>query len=185
MGLLDNTKNIELAITEKNKQDKQKQIEKRKKQEEAANLQRLKNDIIREIKTEFDRAIRNGEQLKNYYLNVKYYDLLNNIIKQYGKTKKIIDYVTGEQKTKYINQYEIKDIYDNNYFKILRQKENICKKQEKIIQEQEQEKAEQQQTQEQTQKSNCNNILKACGIVAAAPVAIIGAALFGAIKASK
>ena len=73
MGLLDNTKNIELAITEKNKQDKQKQIEKRKKQEEAANLQRLKNDIIREIKTEFDRAIRNGEQLKNYYLNVKYY----------------------------------------------------------------------------------------------------------------
>ena len=185
MGLIDNTKNIELAITEKNKKEQQKELEKLRKQQEKENKKRLENDVIREIKTEFDRAIRNGEQLKNYYLNVKYYDLLNNIIKQYGKTKKIIDYVTGEQKTKYINQYEIKDIYDNNYFKILRQKENICKKQEKIIQEQEQEKAEQQQTQEQTQKTNCNNILKACGIVAAAPVAIIGAALFGAIKASK
>lgn len=185
MGLLDNTKNIELAITEKNKQDKQKQIEKRKKQEEAANLQRLKNDIIREIKTEFDRATRSGEQLENYYLNVKYYTLLNNIIKQYGKTKNIIDYVTGEHKTKYINQYEIKDIYDNNYFKILKQKENIYKKQEKIIQKQEQEKTEQKQLQEQKQKTNYNNILKACSIVAAAPVVIVGAALFGTIKASK
>lgn len=185
MGLIDNTKNIELAISEKNKQDKQKQIEKRKKQEEAANLQRLKNDIIREIKTEFDEAIRNKEDIQKYYFNEKYYTLLNNIIREYGKAKNIIDYVTGEQKTKYINQYEIKDIFDNNYFKILKQKENICKKQKKIIQEQEQEKAKQQQTQEQTQKTNCNNILKICGIVAAAPVVIIGAALFGAIKASK
>lgn len=133
MGLLDNTKNIELALTEKNRQEKQKEIEKIKKQKEAENLQRLKRDIIREIKTEFDKAIRNGEQLKNYYLNVKYYDLLNNIIKQYGRTKNIIDYVTGEHKTKYINQYEIKDIYDNNYFKILRQKENIIKKQNDIL----------------------------------------------------
>lgn len=133
MGLLDNTKNIELAITEKNKQDKQKQIEKRKKQEEAANLQRLKNDIIREIKTEFDEAIRNKEDIQKYYFNEKYHTLLNNIIKQYGKTKNIIDYVTGEQKTKYINQYEIKDIFDNNYFKILKQKENIIKKQNDIL----------------------------------------------------
>ena len=128
MGLLDNTKNIELAITEKNKQEKQKQLEKLRKQQEAEDLKRLKNDIIREIKIEFDRATRNGEQLKNYYLNEKYFTLLNNIIKQYGKTKNVFDYVTGKNKIKYINQYEIKDIYDNNYFKILRQKENICKR---------------------------------------------------------
>lgn len=133
MGLLDNTKNIELAISEKNKQEKQKQLEKSKKQQEAEDLKRLKNDIVREIKTEFDEAIRNKEDIQKYYFNEKYYTLLNNIIKQYGKTKKIIDYVTGEQKTKYINQYEIKDIYDNNYFKILRQKENIIKKQNDIL----------------------------------------------------
>ncbi len=133
MGLLDNTKNIELAITEKNKQDKQKQIEKLRKQQEAEDLKRLKNDIVREIKTEFDEAIRNKEDIQKYYFNEKYYTLLNNIIKEYGKTKNIIDYVTGEQKTKYINQYEIKDIYDNNYFKILRQKENIIKKQNDIL----------------------------------------------------
>ena len=127
MGLLDNTKNIEIALTEKNKQDKQKQIEKRKKQEEAANLQRLKNDIIREINIEFEEAARNGKESKIYYLNEKYYTLLNNIIKQYGKTKNVFDYVTGKNKIKYINQYEIKTIYDKHYYKILKQKENIIK----------------------------------------------------------
>ena len=71
MGLLDNTKNIELAITEKNKQDKQKQIEKLRKQQEAEDLKRLKNDIIREIKTEFDEAIRNKEDIQKYYFNEK------------------------------------------------------------------------------------------------------------------
>lgn len=133
MGLLDNTKNIELAISEKNKQEKQNQLEKLRKQQEAEDLKRLKNDIIREIKTEFDEAIRNKEDIQKYYFNEKYYTLLNNIIKEYGKTKNIIDYVTGEQKTKYINQYEIKEIFEKNYFKILRQKENIIKKQNDIL----------------------------------------------------
>lgn len=136
MGLLDNTKNIELAITEKNKQEKQKQLEKLKKQQETENKKRLENDVIREIKTEFDEAIRNKEDIQKYYFNEKYYTLLNNIIREYGKAKNIIDYVTGEQKTKYINQHEIKDIFDNNYFKILKQKENILKKQNKILLEQ-------------------------------------------------
>ena len=133
MGLLDNTKNIELALTEKNKQDKQKQIEKLRKQQEAEDLKRLKNDIIREIKIEFDKAIRNKEDIQKYYFNEKYYTLLNNIIREYGKTKNIIDYVTGEQKTKYINEYEIKEIFEKNYFKILKQKENIIKKQNDIL----------------------------------------------------
>ena len=79
MGLLDNTKNIELAISEKNKQDKQKQLEKLRKQQEAEDLKRLKNDIIREIKIEFDKAIRNKEDIQKYYFNEKYYTLLNNI----------------------------------------------------------------------------------------------------------
>lgn len=133
MGLLDNTKNIELAIVEKNKIEKQKQLEKLRKQQEAEDLKRLENDIIREIKTEFDKAIRNKEDIQKYYFNEKYYTLLNNIIREYGKTKNIIDYVTGEQKTKYINEYEIKEIFEKNYFKILKQKENIIKKQNDIL----------------------------------------------------
>lgn len=133
MGLIDNTKNIELAITEKNKQEKQKELERKRKQEETENKKRLENDIIREIKIEFDEAIRNKEDIQKYYFNEKYYTLLNNIIREYGKTKNIIDYVTGEQKTKYINQYEIKEIFEKNYFKILKQKENIIKKQNDIL----------------------------------------------------
>lgn len=133
MGLIDNTKNIELAITEKNKQERQKELEKLRKQQEKENKKRLENDVIREIKTEFDEAIRNKEDIQKYYFNEKYYTLLNNIIREYGKTKNIIDYVTGEQKTKYINQYEIKEIFEKNYFKILKQKENIIKKQNDIL----------------------------------------------------
>lgn len=133
MGLIDNTKNIELAITEKNKQEKQKDLERKRKQEETENKKRLENDVIREIKTEFDEAIRNKEDIQKYYFNEKYYTLLNNIIREYGKTKNIIDYVTGEQKTKYINEYEIKEIFEKNYFKILKQKENIIKKQNDIL----------------------------------------------------
>lgn len=133
MGLLDNTKNIELAITEKNKQERQKELEIKRKQQEKENKKRLENDIIREIKTEFDEAMRNNENIQKYYFNEKYYTLLNNIIREYSKTKNIIDYVTGEQKTKYINEYEIKDIYDKHYYKILKQKENIIKKQNDIL----------------------------------------------------
>lgn len=133
MGLLDNTKNIELAITEKNKQERQKELEIKRKQQEKENKKRLENDIIREIKTEFDEAMRNNENIQKYYFNEKYYTLLNNIIREYGKTKNIIDYVTGKQKTKYINEYEIKDIYDKHYYKILKQKENIIKKQNDIL----------------------------------------------------
>lgn len=188
MGLLDNTKNIELAIVERNRQRAKaeyrrelREQERRQKQEEAENLKRLENDIIREINIEFEEAARNGEELKIYYLNEKYYTLLNNIIKQYGKTKNVFDYVTGKNKIKYINQYEIKNIYDKHYYKILKQKENIIKIQNKIKEEQEAEKIQY----NNTKQTNYSNILKACGIVAAAPVAIIGAALFGAIKASK
>ena len=63
------------------------------------------------------------------YFNEKYYTLLNNIIREYGKIKNTIDYVTGKQKTKYINQYEIKEIYEKNYFKILDSFFLICKNQ--------------------------------------------------------
>lgn len=181
MGLLDNTKNIELALTEKNKQDKQKQIEKLRKQQETEDLKRLENDIIREINIEFEEAARNNEELKIYYLNEKYYTLLNNIIKQYGKTKNVFDYVTGKNKIKYINQYEIKTIYNKHYYKILKQKENIIKIQNKIKEEQETEKIQY----NNTKQANYSNILKTCGIIAAAPVVIVGAALFGTIKASK
>ena len=189
MGLIDNTKNIELAITEKNKQERQKELERKRKQEETENKKRLENDVIREIKTEFDEAIRNNENIQKYYFNEKYYTLLNNIIREYGKTKNIVDYVTGKEKIKYINQYEIKDIFEKNYFKILKQKENIIKIQNKIIKEQEAEQKQdnniKQNNYSNIKQDNYSNILKMLGIVAAAPVVIVGAALFGAIKASK
>lgn len=145
MGLIDNTKNIEIAITEKNKQDKQNQIEKRKKQEEAENLKRLKSDIIRELKQYFDNAMEQGNDLQKYYLKKYYIDFANSIFERYGNNK-----------AKQAN--EILDIIDNNYYKILKNKIAIQKKQLEIIEEYKQEEEKKEEKEE-------NNFLNFCKII--------------------
>lgn len=143
MGLIDNTKNIELAITEKNKQDKQNQIEKRKKQEEAENLKRLKSDIIRELKQYFDNAMEQENDLQKYYLKSYFIDFKNNIIENYGNNK---------TKTKNF----IIDIINDNYYKILKNKIAIQKKQLEIMEEYKQEE----EKKEEKEESNFFNFCK-------------------------
>lgn len=152
MGLLDNTKNIELAITEKNKQDKQRQIEKRKKQQEKEDLQRLKIDVIREIKYFFDNAAEKGNDLKKYFLKNYYIEFTNNIIKNYGNNK-----------TKIKNQ--IIDIIDNNYYKILKNKIQIQKKEFEILEQEQEEQEQEEAEQKQKEETKRNNVLKIFKII--------------------
>lgn len=145
MGLIDNTKNIELAITEKNKQDKQKQIEKLRKQQEAEDLKRLKSDIIRELKQYFDDAMEQENDLQKYYLKSYFLDFTNNILENYGNNK---------TKTKNL----IIDIINDNYYKILKNKIAIQKKQLEIIEEYKQEEEKKKEKEE-------NNFFNFCKII--------------------
>lgn len=145
MGLLDNTKNIELAISEKNKQERQKEIEKIKKQKEAEDIKRLKIDIIRELKQYFDNAMEQENDLQKYYLKSYFADFTNNILEIYGNNK---------TKTKNL----IMDIINDNYYKILKNKIAIQKKQLEIIEEYKQEEEKKEEKEE-------NNFLNFCKII--------------------
>ena len=145
MGLLDNTKNIELAISEKNKQERQKEIEKIKKQKEAENIKRLKIDIIRELKQYFDNAMEQENDLQKYYLKSYFIDFKNNIIENYGNNK---------TKTKNL----IIDIINDNYYKILKNKIAIQKKQLEIIE-------EYKQKEEKEEEKEKNKFLNFCKII--------------------
>lgn len=133
MGLNDNTKNIELALNEKNKIQKEKELKKAIEAEQKENAKRLKIDIIELIDLNFKKAINNQENLQNYYFNEKYYTLLNSIIKQCSNVKEVTNIRTGKKQIIYIQQKEIKEIYEQNYFRILKQKETLVKKQQEFL----------------------------------------------------
>ena len=153
MGLNDNTKNIELAITEKNRIEKEKEIERRrkeaerkKKQEEKENLQRLTEDIKEYIKAHFE------EYLNKYGIDyiIEFYSVEN---KNKLKNKAIKEFRTLETfknekgltiKEFYNNEKEIATIFDNNYYKILKQQENIYKMNDKYLYQKQLDEAEQQ-----------------------------------------
>ena len=133
MGLNDNTKNIELALNEKNKIQKEKELKKAIEAEQKENAKRLKIDVIELIDLYFREAINNKENLQNYYFNEKYYTLLNSIIKQCSNVKKITNMRTGKKQTICLQQKEIKEIFEQNYFRILKQKEILVKKQQEFL----------------------------------------------------
>lgn len=139
MGLNDNTKNIELALNEKNKMQKEKEIKKAIEAEQKENAKRLKIDVVELIDLNFRKAINNQENLQNYYFNEKYYTLLNSIIKQCSNVKEITNMRTGKKQTIYLQQKEIKEIYEQNYFRILKQKESLVKKQQEFLKKQQEE----------------------------------------------
>lgn len=158
MGLNDNTKNIELALNEKNKIQKEKEREKQLARIKKENDERLKYDVIEAIKITFDDVINNNEDLQQYYFNYNYYTLLNNIIKEYSNTKEVQNMATGKTKILYLQQDKIKEIFEQNYFKILKQKETLLNKRQKILIEHEKEK--QQILQELRKKEEAERIQK-------------------------
>lgn len=166
MGLLDNTKNIELAIVEKNKIEKQKQIEKAKREaekikkiEEKENFKKLQEDIKQEITTELEKYldIVGIDYITEFYSIKRRRDILNNIIKKYG-TIKTQKWNNGEQTTYYSNKKDIEQIFNDNYYKILKKEENIYKLNDKYLYKKNLENAENIQPKKQ------NNFLKYCKI---------------------
>lgn len=166
MGLLDNTKNIELALTEKNKIEKQKQLEKAKREaekikkiEEKENLKKLQEDIKQEITTELEKYldILGIDYITEFYSIKRRRDILNNIIKKYGTIKTQI-WNNGEQTTYCSNKKDIEQIFNDNYYKILKKEENIYKLNDKYLYKKNMENAENIQPKKQ------NNFLKYCKI---------------------
>ncbi len=139
MSLNDNTKNIELALNEKNRIQKEKELKKAIEAEQKENAKRLKIDVLSRIKEIFEKEIQIDGDLQEFYFNYKYNEILDNIVKQCSNIKEVTNMRTGEKQTIYLQQKEIKEIFEQNYFRILRQKETLAKKRQEIIKKQQEE----------------------------------------------
>lgn len=166
MGLNDNTNNIAIALAEKNKIEKSKELEKAKREaerikkiEEKENLKRLQEDIKQEITTEIEKYldIVGIDYITEFYSIERRKDILDNIIKKYGIIKTQI-WNNGEQTTYCSNKKDIEQIFNDNYYKILKKEENIYKLNDKYLYKKNLENAENIQPKKQ------NNFLKYCKI---------------------
>lgn len=140
MGLIDNTKRIETALTEKNRKEQEKERQKRLKELEKENKERFEKDIIQEIKSEFEKYLNdNGvDYITEFYSIERKNKIYNDILQNYGEpiTTYFINKNTGKTEIKvekYKNEREIKQIFDNNYYKILKEQKDIYEKNEKYL----------------------------------------------------
>lgn len=145
MGLNDQIQKINFTLTEKERKKQEREAERRRKQQEKENTERLKKDIKKALETEFYNYfnIYGAEYITDFY-NIKRKEIiLQDILKQFGKLKKID--LQGQKITIIENQEQIKDIFNKYYYKILNEQYQIFKKYDLYLQELEQEQEEQEQ----------------------------------------
>ncbi len=138
MGLNDNTKNIELALKEKNSIQKQKEAEKLRKQEEKENAERLAEDIKEAIKTEFRRYldIAGVTYAIEFYSIERKNEILQDILATFGAVGTMELKKEGYTGTKIqfcSNKKEIEKVFNDNYYKILKQEEAAYKLNDKYL----------------------------------------------------
>lgn len=194
MGLNDNTKNIEIALNEKNRLEQEKQREKaqreaerKKKQEEKENRKKLEKDIQQEIEKEFQRYL----DITGVNYSIEFYsierkkEILENLIKKYATIKEFKNKEGQTIKEYCSNKKEIEEIYNKNYYKILKQQENIYKLNDKYLyNKQLQEAAEE----KQKKQINYTNIIKytfyTLAFIFFFPIAFVGLVIFAVCKNS-
>ena len=138
MGLNDNTKNIELALREKNTIQKQKETERLRKQEEKENAERLAEDIKEAIRTEFQRYL----DIAGVSYSIEFYsierknEILQDILATFGTFGNMELKKEGYKGTTiqfYNNKKDIEKIFNDNYYKILKQEETTYKLNDKYL----------------------------------------------------
>lgn len=204
MGLNDNTKNIEIALKEKNRIAKQKEkerkikeLQKQREKEKKEDFKRLEKEIQQALGNEFEKyfEIAGAEYVTYFYSIERRTELQNTFIKKFG-----INEIRGNDKQGYlmatINKTEIIDIFNKNYYKILKQKENEYKLNDKykylqLLEEaerEEQEKAKQPETTIEKfnrQAKAAEKIAKIILFIAFFPITIILLVVFGTCKQAK
>lgn len=189
MGLNDNTKNIEIALTEKNRLQKEREAERRRKQEEKEDLQRLEYDVKECIKREIEKYLNIAgiDYITEFYSNVRKYEILNEIIRILSKKKTVKNMATGKTMTIYTEQRQIKEIFDKNYYKILKEEEKIYKLNDKYLYYKQLQEAEVKPIQKQ--KNDNSIIWKTIGTILLTifcfPIAFILLIVMATIKKSK
>lgn len=133
MGLNDNTKNIYIALSEKNKIEKQKQLEKARKEaerkrkiEEKENYKRLEEEIKGLLIGEFQKYFNicgSSYSIEFYNIHRKT-EILNDCINNLGNYKKQI-WNNGETTEICTNKKEIIEIFNKYYYKILKEQAKI------------------------------------------------------------
>lgn len=184
MGLNDNTlktaQRLQVSNELKAEEIRQKRIEKQKNDD----LKRIKSDIIEMLKNEFKKYIFDiGSGYNVEFLSIeRKNEILRNILEQYKEEKTIYN------KKIYIIKYksEITQIFDDNYYKILKQITTEKQNDEKykyLKYKEEQEKQEQQQPQEKS--INYNKIANIIICILLFPVLAIIFLIIGIFKGMK
>lgn len=145
MGLNDNARRINTALTEANRLKQEREAERRRKQQEKENAERLKKDIKKALTTEFYNYfnIYGVEYVTEFYSIKRKNYILQNILEQFGKLKEIK--LQGQKIIVIENKEQIQEIFNKFYYKTLSEQHQIFKKYNLYLQELEQEKAEQEE----------------------------------------
>lgn len=173
MAMRENLRNIEAVQNTALTLQKQKEAEKLKKQQEKQALQELEYDVKELIKTEFKKYIftTGSNYASNFYLLERKEEILKDILEQYTDLKGYT-----------YKKYTIIEIFEKNYYKILK---DITK------QKLEDEKARFWQQVEETEQNpikkefNILPIFKMIACIIFLPILFLAAILFGAMKNQK
>ena len=193
MGLNDNTKNIELALREKNSIQKQKEAERLRKQKEKENVERLAEDIKEAIKTEICRYL----DIAGVTYSIEFYsikrknEILQDILATFGTSGTMHLKKEGYKGTEIqfcSNRKEIEKIFNDNYYKILKQQETIYKLNDKYLYNKQLQEFKEEQEQKKS-RADWFKILKyifyIIGGVVFLPIIFIGFLVLAVCKSSK
>ena len=143
MGLNDNTRRITNALEEKDQEKKKKELEKAKKDIQKRNLKRIEAETIQYLTTIFQEAFT--EYGTGYEIEFLSIDKKAEILKQCKF--EIIGEITNDLNNKNFNIEESRkliEIFNKNYYKILKEQKTIFLNNEKYLQyKEQQEEAEQ------------------------------------------
>lgn len=173
MAMRENLRNLEAVQNTALTLQKQREAERIRKQQEKEALQALEYDIKELIGNEFKKYIftTGSNYSSNFYLLERKEEILQNILEQYTDLKGYT-----------YKKYDIIEIFDKNYYKILK---DITK------QKLEDEKARFWQQVEETEQKpikkafNISPIFKTIACIVFFPILLLAAILFGAMKNQK